>query len=82
MGVIIKTCCHQWTIEPADGNPTSSGICQHCGEIREFKNSTPDTGSWFGAEKSDKEKREQTEVSEARRAHDRNERALPWNAGA
>ena len=30
-------CCHHWVIQPADG-PISSGSCQVCGEIREFKN--------------------------------------------
>ncbi len=30
-------CCHHWAIQPATG-PVSSGVCQICGEIREFKN--------------------------------------------
>ena len=30
-------CRHHWVIQPADG-PESQGICQSCGEIREFKN--------------------------------------------
>ena len=30
-------CCHHWVIQPATG-PVSSGLCQVCGEIREFKN--------------------------------------------
>ena len=30
-------CCHHWVIQPATG-PVSSGACQVCGEIREFKN--------------------------------------------
>ena len=30
-------CCHHWAIQPATG-PVSSGICQVCGEVREFKN--------------------------------------------
>ena len=32
-----NSCCHHWVIQPADG-PISSGSCQVCGEIREFKN--------------------------------------------
>ena len=30
-------CCHHWAIQPATG-PVSSGVCQVCGEVREFKN--------------------------------------------
>lgn len=30
-------CCHHWVIQPADG-PVSNGLCQVCGETREFKN--------------------------------------------
>ena len=30
-------CCHHWVIQPATG-PVSSGVCQICGEVREFKN--------------------------------------------
>ncbi len=30
-------CCHHWVIQPATG-PVSSGLCQVCGEVREFKN--------------------------------------------
>ena len=30
-------CRHYWVIQPASG-PVSQGICQSCGESREFKN--------------------------------------------
>ncbi len=30
-------CCHHWVIQPATG-PVCSGLCQVCGEVREFKN--------------------------------------------
>lgn len=30
-------CRHYWVIQPADG-PISPGVCQNCGEAREFKN--------------------------------------------
>ena len=30
-------CRHYWVIQPATG-PVSPGICQTCGEAREFKN--------------------------------------------
>ena len=33
----IPHCCHYWVIQPATG-PVSQGICQACGEVREFKN--------------------------------------------
>ena len=31
-------CRHYWIIQPASG-PVSPGVCQFCGENREFKNS-------------------------------------------
>ena len=31
------TCQHHWVIQPATG-PISPGVCQNCGETREFKN--------------------------------------------
>lgn len=34
---VVSTCRHHWVIQPADG-PVSNGLCQVCGEIREFKN--------------------------------------------
>ena len=30
-------CAHYWVIEPANG-PVSQGTCQHCLEVRDFKN--------------------------------------------
>ena len=33
----VSTCRHHWVIQPADG-PVSNGLCQVCGETREFKN--------------------------------------------
>jgi hypothetical protein len=33
----IQGCRHYWVIQPATG-PMSQGVCQHCGESREFKN--------------------------------------------
>jgi hypothetical protein len=33
----IPGCRHYWVIQPATG-PVSQGVCQHCGESREFKN--------------------------------------------
>ena len=33
-----QVCCHHWVIESAAG-PASPGICQTCGEVREFENS-------------------------------------------
>ena len=32
-----EACCHHWSIQPATG-PVSQGVCQRCGEVREFKN--------------------------------------------
>ena len=33
----VAACRHHWVIQPADG-PVSNGLCQVCGETREFKN--------------------------------------------
>ena len=33
----LPVCPHHWVIQPATG-PVSPGICQTCGEVREFKN--------------------------------------------
>jgi hypothetical protein len=33
----LPGCRHYWVIQPATG-PVSQGVCQHCGENREFKN--------------------------------------------
>ena len=37
-------CRHHWVIQPAEG-PVSQGVCQACGEIREFKNYV-ESASW------------------------------------
>ena len=37
LGQIPSTCSHHWVIESAAG-PVSPGICQTCGEVREFTN--------------------------------------------
>ncbi len=34
---VAPQCCHHWVIQPATG-PVSPGLCQICGESREFKN--------------------------------------------
>ena len=33
-----EICVHHWMIEPADGSPTSKGVCRRCGEERIFEN--------------------------------------------
>jgi hypothetical protein len=48
------TCPHHWQI-PSPNGPTSIGMCKHCGETREFRNSIPG-GGW------------EREASEARKA--------------
>lgn len=42
-------CRHHWLIQPANG-PISEGVCQVCGENREFKNSVE--ASTWGDEKT------------------------------
>lgn len=38
-------CHHYWIIESPHG-PTSKGVCQFCGAVKEFYNSPPEF--WFG----------------------------------
>ena len=38
---VTQTCCHHWMIQTSDG-PISMGVCKHCFETREFKNSIED----------------------------------------
>ncbi len=40
-----STCRHHWLIQPAAG-PISLGVCQMCGETREFKNYV-ESGFWM-----------------------------------
>ena len=35
---VASNCAHHWMIEPPNG-PLSDGVCQRCGEKREFMNS-------------------------------------------
>ena len=37
-------CRHHWVIQPATG-PVSQGVCQTCGEVRDFKNYV-ESASW------------------------------------
>ena len=38
---VTQTCCHHWMIRASEG-PVSLGVCKHCFETREFKNSIED----------------------------------------
>ena len=40
-------CQHHWVIQPATG-PLSKGVCQSCGETRDFKNYV-ESASWGDA---------------------------------
>ena len=43
---ISATCAHHWMIDRPNG-PLSDGVCQRCGERREFANSTEQTSMWL-----------------------------------
>ena len=43
---IAHNCAHHWVIDRANG-PTSEGVCQRCGERREFSNSAELTSTWL-----------------------------------
>ena len=42
---IANNCAHHWVIDRPNG-PLSVGVCQRCGERREFSNSTEPTSMW------------------------------------
>ena len=57
-------CMHYWVIQPATG-PFSPGICQTCGETRDFKNYV-EGASWGDSRLSNRSNGEETkEVSRA-----------------
>ena len=61
-------CMHYWVIQPATG-PVSAGICQTCGEAKEFKNYV-EGASWGDSRLSNRSNTEETKdvtrvVSEA-----------------
>ena len=39
-----ELCRHHWVIQPASG-PVSQGVCQACGEVRDFQNYV-ESASW------------------------------------
>jgi hypothetical protein len=50
-GGLDHSCCHHWIIQPAIG-PVSDGMCQKCGEVREFKNSIDYETEWSNRRES------------------------------
>ncbi len=46
-------CRHHWVIQPADGL-VSQGVCQVCGEIRDFKNYV-EAGPWGDSKRNDRD---------------------------
>ncbi len=48
---IVTSCKHHWVIESANG-PLSEGVCQRCGEHREFMNSGEPTSPWGKRQKA------------------------------
>ncbi|KKN75621.1 hypothetical protein LCGC14_0378590 [marine sediment metagenome] len=71
------TCIHNWTIETPSG-PTSWGVCQVCGQVREFKNSIPGDQSWFHSNTTDEEKELQVETLKSKRAYKSENIGLPY----
>ena len=53
-------CMHYWVIQPATG-PVSTGICQTCGETRDFKNYV-EGASWGDSRLSNRSKGEESKV--------------------
>lgn len=48
----IQTCAHHWVIQPAMG-PSSQGVCQICGESRDFQNYV-EAASWGDSRHADR----------------------------
>ena len=73
-----ETCAHHWIIERADG-PASPGICQLCGETKEFKNHL-ETEDWKGqGVKGRAALKAQKEVAKARREYTVTHIGLPFS---
>ena len=56
---ITNNCAHHWVIDSPNG-PTSEGVCQRCGEKREFTNSAETTSVWTYRSKAHTSKRNGT----------------------
>ena len=50
-GFIANNCAHHWVIDRANG-PMSEGVCQRCGESREFANSAEPTSIWSSSHRA------------------------------
>ena len=61
----LPACRHHWVIQPATG-PVSPGVCQTCGEVREFKNYI-EASSW-GDDRASGRSRADTSTVAARAA--------------
>ena len=48
----IQGCAHHWVIQPAMG-PSSQGVCQICGESKDFQNYV-EAASWGDSRHSDR----------------------------
>ena len=48
----IQECAHHWVIQPAMG-PVSQGICQICGDYRDFQNYV-EAASWGDSRHTDR----------------------------
>ena len=48
----VKTCAHHWVIQPAMG-PSSPGVCQICGETKDFQNYV-EAASWGDSRHTDR----------------------------
>jgi hypothetical protein len=48
----VNTCAHHWVIQPAMG-PSSPGICQICGETKDFQNYV-EAASWGDSRHTDR----------------------------
>lgn len=66
-------CPHHWIIESAAG-PTSKGVCQHCGESREFENA-PQVETWL--QQQARQRRERETDAEAEDEADSEEEEKP-----
>ena len=65
---VTEECAHHWLIERPQG-PLSEGVCQHCGEKREFKNSAEPKTPWQTRRKSATGENQQTDKKPQSKQH-------------
>ncbi|HAI99433.1 MAG TPA: hypothetical protein DCL97_02065, partial [Dehalococcoidia bacterium] len=67
----VPACAHHWVIQPAMG-PSSQGICQICGESKDFQNYV-EAASWGDSRHTDRSEESSKEVLAVSKSSDEDE---------